>query len=167
MATSNTFYPQGGPLAGVNLANTSTTAEFPVGTTVQGNANSSWEYVQAMVDIAQYNAVCINGSGGARPATTTHVATMKKIGFAQVAITSGSFGWVARQGAGFTVMVAASCLANVALYTTATAGTLDDAVVTAGAIPGVVAIVAGSAGGVANVAALAAQPTISAAVAPG
>lgn len=160
MSTDNTFFAIGGPLAGVNLTNTSTTAEFPVGTIVKGTKSSMWEYVQALSGIAQYNAVCINGSGNAAPSTTAHAVSMKKVGFAQVAIASGSYGWVARSGFQLTVMLAASCAAGAQLYTTATAGTLDDAVVTAAAIPGAICTVAASAGGVTNTTIMAAQPSV-------
>lgn len=167
MATDNTHFAVGGPLAGVNLTNVSTTAEFPVGTTVSGNKNSVWEYVYAASGIAQYNAVCITGSGNAMPSTTTHAVTAKKVGFAQVAIASGSYGWVARAGFQLTVMLAASCAAGAQLYTTATAGTLDDAVVTAAAIPGAVCTVAASGGGVTNTTIMAAQPSVIVSQAPG
>jgi hypothetical protein len=160
MSTDNTHFADGDSFVGVNLTNTSTTAEFPVGTIVNGSKSSRWEYVQAISGIAQYNAVCINGSGGAAPSTTAHAASMKKVGFAQVAIASGSYGWVARQGYQLTVMLAASCAAGAQLYTTATAGTLDDAVVTAAAVPGAVCTVAASGGGVTNTTIMAAQPSV-------
>jgi hypothetical protein len=139
MSTSNTFFPTGGPFVGVNFATTNTTADFPVGSQVIAN-NGKFEYVYALSGIAQYDAVVIGVSGNAQPATTTLAATVKKVGFAQVAIASGSYGWVAREGNGIRVSCAANCAANAQLYTTATAGVLDDAIVTQGALHGVIAL---------------------------
>jgi hypothetical protein len=167
MSTDNTFYANGGPLVGVNLTVTNTSPDFAVGTSVRGTNASEWEYVLAVSGIAQYNAVIINGSGGATPSLTATAATIKKVGFAQTAIASGSYGWVARAGFGLTCMLAASAAAGAQLYTTATAGTLDDAIVTAGALPGVTCLVAASGGGVTNTTIVAAQPTITMGVAPG
>lgn len=149
MSTNNTFYADGGPIAGVNFSNVSTTAEYPVGTQVKGSNASMWEYVQAgTAAIAQYDAVAINGSGNAQSCTTAIAATSRKIGFAQVAIACGSYGWVARAGTALTVKLAASASAGAQLYTTATAGTLDSTKVTAGGIVGTFAISAASGGGV-------------------
>ena len=154
-------------VSGINLTNISDTAEFAVGTIVNGNNGSVWQYVYAGSGIAQYNAVLVNGSGTAFPSTTALAVSTKTVGFAQVAITSGYYGWVARAGFGLTAMLAASCAAGAQLYTTSTAGTLDDAVVTAGALPGVICVVAASAGGVTNTTISAGQSTITASVAPG
>lgn len=138
MSTSNTHFPTGGPLAGVNLATTNTSADFPVGTQVLGN-NAKWEYVKAASTIAQFDAVLIGLSGNASPATTGLAVSVKKVGFAQVAIASGSYGWVAREG-NVTANCAANCAAGAQLYTTATAGVLDDAVVSQGAVHGCIAL---------------------------
>lgn len=149
MSTDNTFFANGGPYAGVNLTVVSTTAEYPLGTLVQATNASVWEYVQAgTAAIAQYDAVAINGSGNAQSATTAIAATHRKVGFAQVAIACGSYGWVARMGTGLTCKLAASAAAGAQLYTTATAGTLDSTKVTAGGLVGVFAISAASGGGV-------------------
>lgn len=149
MSTDNTFFANDGPLAGVNLSVVNTTADYPVGTQVGATGASMWEYVWAGVAaIAQYDAVAINGSGTAQSCTTSIAATSRKIGFAQVAIACGSYGWVARSGQGLTCKLAASASAGAQLYTTATAGTLDSTKVTAGGLVGVFAISAASGGGV-------------------
>ena len=75
--------------------------------------------------------------------TTTNSASSKRVGFAQTSIASGSYGWVQTGGVPV-VKLAASCLPNVPLYTTATAGTLDDAVVSGGLVAGIVATVSAS-----------------------
>lgn len=148
MSTDNTFFANGGPIAGVNLTNTSTTAEFPVGTVVEGTNASKWEYVFAGVSaIAQYDAVVINGCGTARPSLTALAVCMKKIGIAQVAIACGSYGWVARQGFLLNCSLAASSGATSQLYTTSTSGVLGSTLVTAAQVVGAVSITAASAGG--------------------
>jgi hypothetical protein len=70
--------------------------------------------------------------------TTTLAASSKRVGWAQVAITSGDYGWV-QTGSGISANLAASCQPNVPLYTTAVACVLDDAVVSGGLVLGVVA----------------------------
>ena len=72
------------------------------------------------------------------PLTTTNSAASKAVGFAQVSIASAEYGWV-QLGGKPRVLVAANCQPSVPLFTTATAGVLDDATVTAGLIAGLVA----------------------------
>jgi hypothetical protein len=55
-----------------------------------------------------------------------------------VSIASAEYGWV-QLGGKPRVLVAANCQPSVPLFTTATAGVLDDATVTAGLIAGLVA----------------------------
>lgn len=124
----------------VDLAGNDSTARVQVGTTVMATDGSKYEYVYAFSAIAQYDAVAILTSGNARPISTAIAVSAKKVGFAQVAITSGYYGWVARSGNNIRVNVAANCGAGAQLYTTATAGTLDDAIVTASMIAGCYAL---------------------------
>ena len=140
MSTDNTFYPVGGPFVGVNLTAVSTTQDFPLGAKVQGNKGTTWEYVQASGAIAQYAAVGIGASGQAAELTTTTAASVKKVGFAQVAFADNEYGWVAREGDSIRCKLAANCAAGAQLYTTATAGVLDDAVVSQGAVHGAVCV---------------------------
>lgn len=63
----------------------------------------------------------------------------------QVAIdgsATAQYGWVATGGNGFRGNVLASCAADAALYTTATAGSLDDTATSASLIPGLKALTA-------------------------
>lgn len=156
-------------VAGINLTDTTNTTPTPValGTIVSGTNGSQWEYVFAGSGISQYMTVLINGSGTAYPSTTALAVSMKKVGFAQSAISSGYYGWVARSGYGLTTSLLASCAAGAQLYTTSTAGSLDDAVVTAGLIPGALCIVAASGGGATNTTITAGQPTVVIQAAPG
>jgi hypothetical protein len=72
------------------------------------------------------------------PLTTTNSANSKAIGFAQTSIASAYYGWV-QLGGKPRVNVLIGCQPNVPLFTTATAGSLDDATVTAGLVAGLVA----------------------------
>ena len=134
-------------LVGVNFNNVddSDAPAHTVGTVVYGTDGSKWIYVQALSTIAQYDAVIIlasasaaNTNVGAVPVTTTNALTSPRIGFAQVAIASSKYGWVALEGNNLRVKTLIACQPAVPLFTTATAGSLDDTVVTAGHVHGVV-----------------------------
>lgn len=89
-----------------------------------------YELVQAAEAIAAYETVVITYAGAASKLTTTNAGAIpQKVGVAQNAIASGSYGWVVREGP-LTVKVLASCAKDVKLYTTATAGAIDDTATT-------------------------------------
>lgn len=157
MASSNTSYPIGDGIVGVNLTNTNTSPDFTVGHKVVSK-DGKYEYVYALSTINQYDCVVIGTSGKAQPATTGLAVSIKKVGFAQVAIASGSYGWVAREGDNIQVNCAASCAAGNQLYTTSTAGVLGDAIVSEGALHGVVCLT--SISNATHTAVLAASPHI-------
>ena len=119
------------------LTDTQTSASVNVGTLVNLDDGGQAVYVQAASEISQYNAVCIPATNVATNATTARVANTKRVGFAQVSIASGSYGWV-QLGGKVRVNVSASCLPGVALYTTTTEGRLDDATVSGAMVAGVV-----------------------------
>lgn len=126
---------------GVNLTEDGTaSAKFAVGTMVNLSDGGMAVYVSATSTISQYNAVIIDGANGAVPVTTTNSANSKRIAFAQTSIASSYFGWV-QIGGSPKVMLAANCDDNVPLYTTATAGVLDDAVVSTGLVLGLTSTV--------------------------
>ena len=123
---------------GVNLTRVDSTAQFPVGTIVNLSDSGQAMYVQATTSaLSTYAAVSIDANGLATMLTTTNGATSPRIGFAQVSIATGAFGWV---NLGGTVLVnaAAQCAPSVPLYTTATPGVLDDAIVSGGYVAGVI-----------------------------
>ncbi len=115
-------------LIGVSLTYTDTSPSFNVGTTVNLDDGGQAVYVQAASTVSTYMAVSVKGDNTVVPLTTTNSANSKVIGFAQASIASGSYGWV-QIGGKPVVNLAASCLPAVPLFTTATAGTLDDVVV--------------------------------------
>lgn len=133
------------PLAGINLQGVDTTPVFGTGTTVATSDGGEAVYVQATSTIAQYNAcIIINTSSatgqsvGCVPVTTTNALTSQRLAFAQTAIASSSYGWVQTSGNNIRVNALIACQPAVPLYTTATAGSLDDTIVTAGYCLGVV-----------------------------
>jgi len=111
-------------MIGVSLEYTDTSPSFALGTTVNLSDGGQAVYVRAASTVATY--------------TTTNSAGSKAVGFAQVSIASAYYGWV-QLGGKPRVLVAANCQPSVPLFTTATAGVLDDATVTAGLIAGLVA----------------------------
>jgi len=130
-------------LIGVSLGYTDTSPSFKLGTTVNLDDGGQAVYVQAASTVAQYNAVAVLGDNTVVPLTTTNSASSKTVGFAQVSIASAYYGWV-QLGGKPVVNLAASCLPAVPLFTTATAGTLDDATVTGGLVEGIVALTTAS-----------------------
>jgi hypothetical protein len=128
---------------GVALGNTDTSPQFNVGTTVNLDDGGQAVYVRASSDVAVYSAVSVRVDNTVVPITTTNAANSKAVGFAQTSIASAAYGWV-QIGGKPVVKLAASCLPAVPLYTTATAGVLDDAVVSGGLVAGIVAVTTAS-----------------------
>ena len=125
-------------LIGVALGYTDTTAQFNLGTTVNLDDGGQAVYVKAASTVATYSAVAVQVDNTVVPLTTTNSASSKAVGFAQVSIASAYYGWV-QLGGKPRVNVLAACEPNVPLYTTSTAGSLDDAVVSGGLVAGLVA----------------------------
>jgi hypothetical protein len=123
---------------GVNYAQVDTVPQFPLGTIDEGNNGSEFVYILANSAIAQYDAVGIDTSNGGDPLTKTHADAGRDVGAAQVAIASGSYGWVQRRGRGGKVNVLANTAAGAALYTTATAGKLSDTTTSQTKVTGIV-----------------------------
>jgi len=123
---------------GVTLTNVDTTSQFTTGTVVNTSDGSQAIYVQALSEISTYAAVAVYDTQKAQMLTTTLAATCKRVGFAQTSIASGYYGWV-QLGGKVLVNLAANAAPSVPLYTTATAGVLDDAVVSGGIVFGLVA----------------------------
>jgi hypothetical protein len=109
-------------------------------------------FVKATTTTTQYQAGIVDKDGGFTPITTTNASTTPKgVGIAQVAAATNEYLWVfigegGGTGSGIKVKVAASYGAGAKLYTTATAGVLDDAT-TAGIITGLVGLTTDSGSG--------------------
>lgn len=158
---------QSTPLLGVDLGNAqanggaSSTAIYQVGVEVVGIDNGVWRYVYAGSAIAAYDCVHIANSGTANPITPALAAEAGLIGFAQTALTSGYYGWVQRSGTNFRLNVLANCASGVPLYTSDTAGSLDDLTKSTShyQVQGVL-VIATNSGSASNVPAVAAAPPI-------
>ena len=127
------------------------TTLFPVtpGTRVNTTNNGVYIFARAESDISAFDAVIMSTYADsasstpvlrAVPVTTTNAAALgwNMVGFAQNAITSSYYGWIALNGV-VKVNLLVACQPKVPLYTTATAGKLDDTTVSAGFIQGIVA----------------------------
>ena len=90
-----------------------------------GEDGKEWIYVQANGAIAQYDAVGIDEAGQAAPVTKAMLDDSWKVGVAQVAFADNEYGYVQIRGVA-EVNVLASCAADAILYSSATAGSLDD-----------------------------------------
>lgn len=139
-------------LAGANLtkltAGTTTDgagAEFALGTTAIASDGSEWQYVQAGAAITIYSWVAIDENFQAVMGTKALADVGHGVGFAQVAFADNDLGWVCiKAGGNINVRLLNSCAADVQLYTSGTAGILDDTSASQTLIRGVVAVVAAS-----------------------
>lgn len=104
---------------------TESTASQAIGTRMIGNDSSTWLYVTAGSAIAQYDVVTVTEAFSGVPCTKALIDDGHIVGVAPEAISSGEYGWVQLTGV-VTMNVLASCAADVALYSSATAGSLDD-----------------------------------------
>lgn len=119
------------------------------GTQVQTSNNGRYIFARAESDISQFDCVIFSTYADsasqtpilrAVPITTTNAAALgySMVGFAQTSIASSYYGWIALNGT-VRVNLLVGCNPKVPLYTTATAGKLDDTTVSAGYIQGIVA----------------------------
>jgi hypothetical protein len=122
------------------LTQTDSTARLPLGTIVHTDAGGVAEYVYAISELSQYAACLIFDGGTAQMATSALVGDggtgSKKIGCPQASIASAWYGWAMRQGV-FVMRMSDDCADNVPLFTTSTAGELDDATISNCLVAGV------------------------------
>jgi hypothetical protein len=129
------------------VTETSTTAKNAIGTKSFDENGNEYTYVKAGAAIAQYDAVRFAGSAlGYDDVRPTSAAGQVCIGAAQIAIASGSYGWILSRGVG-TVKVVVSTAAGSALLPNATAGTLALATAADVTFSSAVALVTGVAAG--------------------
>lgn len=126
------------------FSQTSDVQQAELGLVVRLSDGGEAMYVKSSLSaVSSFNAVVIENDFKVQNLTTTNAGTAgKSVGFAQVSIATGYYGWVQLSGRP-KVNLAANCDDFVTLYTTATIGVLDDATVsgTGGAIMGVVSTV--------------------------
>lgn len=112
-----------------------------LGNRYQDPDGGEWIFVKASAAFTLGDAVVIKATGHGAPLSDSNAITPGRVGFAQVAFTIDYYGWVKCYGA-VTMRGGAACNAKVALYTTATAGVLDDAVPTSASHYNVLGVVA-------------------------
>lgn len=134
---------------GVNYADTPTSPQFALGTLDEGEDGTLWVYVQANGAIGQYDAVAIDEDYQAAKLTKSLADAGQRLGVAQSAFADNDYGWVALRGSNIKVNALTSCAADTALYTSATAGSLDDDSTSQTAITGIVIVSAVGSGGAA------------------
>ena len=99
-----------------------------LGECIEGSDGNVYQFVRANGVVDQYDAVAIDEAGDAVALTTAvSGAVPTAVGACQVAFTDNDYGWAVRKGQSFSVNALASCAGDVVLYTTTTAGHLDDA----------------------------------------
>lgn len=126
-------------MIGVNLTRVDASAMFPLGTLVNLSDGGQAMYVKSSVSaLSTYAAVSIGLNGIATMALTANMETTPRMGFAQTSIGTSKYGWV-QLGGQVLVNLAANCDDNVPLFTTTTAGVLDDATASTGYVMGLVA----------------------------
>ena len=134
-------------MIGANLTTATAGSVAAVLDSHMGADGKKFIYVNAGSAIAQYDVVAITELGVAVPVTKALADDGHKIAVAQVAIPSGEYSYVQTCGP-CTLNVLASCAADVALYTSATGGSLDDTATSQTKILGIVATVTdGGSGG--------------------
>lgn len=111
--------------------------DFALGARVNAEDGQVYMYVHASAAISQYDVVGISETFEAAPLTKAMADDGWGIGAAQVAFADNDFGWVCISGVA-EINVLASCAPDVKLYTTGTAGKLDDATASQTAIDGIV-----------------------------
>lgn len=106
---------------------TSTTdgKHVPVGSRLDYPDNRQFIAIQASEAITQYQAVGISEAYAGSKLTKAIADDSWKIGVAAATMAANAYGWVQVRGV-TSVSVLASCAADAILYTTATAGSLDD-----------------------------------------
>lgn len=127
---------------GVNITDTPSTNEsgLKLGTQTIHTDMQEYIYVTALSAITQYQAVGIDENFSAQPLTKAMADDGWIIGFAQVAFAAGDYGHIAIRGSEILCKLNTNCAKDVSLYTSGTAGTLDDSSTSQTKIDGIVAV---------------------------
>lgn len=126
VTTTYTAYDQTAAVSSTN------TPEYPappfaIGETCESSNGGEFMFVKAASAISQYDFVGISTNYNAASLSTSTTSLAPIVGVAQVAIASGSYGWVCLRGGGISGNVLLSAATGAALYATTVPGYLDDA----------------------------------------
>lgn len=97
-----------------------------LGDVVETHDNRKFVFVSASTSVTSYQIVAVDSTFYVQPATSALASAASRLGCAQNNISAGSWGWVQTRGL-MTVKALSTCSASVALYTSGTAGSVDDA----------------------------------------
>lgn len=123
-------YPIDGKV-GIDLTDVSSARKYTLGTTLQASDAGEYVYVCNVSAITTGMCVAIDSGFTAAAITTALARTRNNFAFVQSPFLASQNGWVAKNGDGIKIRTAASTLPNVPLYTSDTAGVLDDATASA------------------------------------
>ena len=110
---------------------------FGLGDRYVDASGNEYVFVQASGAVAQFDAVHIGSTYVAQALSKALGDTGMPIGVACGTLTSASFGWAQIKGTG-TVNVLSTCSASTALFTSGTAGKLDDTTTSQVKVAGIV-----------------------------
>lgn len=110
---------------------------FGLGDVIADATGNRYVYVQASGAVAQYDAVHIGSTYVAQALTKALGDTGAPVGIAVATLSSASYGWAQVGGVG-TVNALQTCSSSTALYTSGTAGKLDDTTTSQVKVAGVV-----------------------------
>jgi len=99
---------------------------FSVGDEIADQNGNMFKFVQASGTLAQYDIVAINTAGIAQAITSALGNAGGVVGVMQAGLSSAEYGYAQILGV-TTIQVLSTCSSGVALYTSGTAGKLDDA----------------------------------------
>lgn len=102
-----------------------TEKKHDLGTTVLGDDGNLYMYCQGIASNAAYKAVTVESSFVVALLVKAQLDKLYPVGISQAAFLASQFGWVCIHGR-TKVNALASCAKEVALYTCATAGSVDD-----------------------------------------
>ena len=125
-------------IMGYDLTATNTVQQCQLGTEINVEG-ATYRYCKASAAVAVYQLAQVADDGTIAEATTTTAGAIPATYvIPQIAFASGDYGWapcgpffLKQDNSAFYVNAAVSCAKNVKLYTTATAGVIDDAATTA------------------------------------
>src|SRR3712207_1017833 len=98
-----------------------TTARHPLGSVAVDELGNEYIYLQGVASTAAGDWVVYDGSFATARATKAEIDKLKPLAVAQAAIVANSFGWYCVYGETEAALLA-SCAAEVALYSSGTAG---------------------------------------------
>lgn len=108
-----------------------------LGDVAEDHLGNQYVFVLASGAVAQYDAVHIGPAYVAQALTSALAASGAPVGIAMGTLTSASYGWACIKGVA-TVNALQTCASSTALYTSGTAGKLDDTTTSQVKIAGVV-----------------------------